>query len=92
MRLELLLAMGSTSLALSATVASIFGMNLLSGLEASPHLFWGVSAGGAPMPTPMPRPPTLDPSRRASQIRALPLPTPEYLSRVAFLLSHAPPH
>ena len=28
MRLELLLAMGTTSMALSATVASIFGMNL----------------------------------------------------------------
>ena len=54
MRLELLLAMGSTSLALSATVASVFGMNLLSGLETSPHLFWAVSAGGAPVPIPMP--------------------------------------
>jgi len=44
MRLELLLAMGMTSMAVSATVASVFGMNLTSGLEEGhTHLFWGVA-------------------------------------------------
>jgi len=50
MRLEVLLQMGSVSLALAAVTGGFFGMNLHSGLEDVPHGLWlaaGVTAGAS---------------------------------------------
>lgn len=43
MRLEVLLQMGSLSLAVAAVTGGFFGMNLHSGLEEVPHMFWLVA-------------------------------------------------
>eukprot|EP00440_Ansanella_granifera_P030310 gb/GFBE01032931.1/.p1 GENE.gb/GFBE01032931.1/~~gb/GFBE01032931.1/.p1 ORF type:complete len:494 (+),score=106.57 gb/GFBE01032931.1/:1-1482(+) len=45
MRLELLMGMGTAALAVSTVVAGFFGMNLQSGIEDVPGLFWMVTAG-----------------------------------------------
>ncbi|EOD10044.1 hypothetical protein EMIHUDRAFT_437992 [Emiliania huxleyi CCMP1516] len=47
MRLEVLLQMGSLSLALAAVSGGFFGMNLHSGVEEVPHLLWLVAGGTA---------------------------------------------
>ena len=43
MRLELVIAFSTASLALTASVAGFFGMNLHSGIEEVPGLFWAVT-------------------------------------------------
>ena len=45
MRIELLLGFGTASLALCAAVAGFFGMNLHSGVDEVPGLFWAVTGG-----------------------------------------------
>lgn len=45
MRLELLMGMATSSLAVSTLMAGFFGMNLVSGLEDVPGLFW-LALGG----------------------------------------------
>ena len=47
MRSELLLSMGGLSLTLSAVIGGFFGMNLDSGIEHVPGLFWLVAAGAS---------------------------------------------
>lgn len=44
MRVDLLLSMGGISLTISAVVGGFFGMNLTSGVEDVPGLFWVVGA------------------------------------------------
>ena len=49
LRISVQLALGAVALSLSTSIAGVFGMNLVSGLEAHPYAFYvaaGASAGG----------------------------------------------
>ncbi|CAM6051758.1 unnamed protein product [Sphagnum compactum] len=48
-RLDLLFSMGTLSFSIAALIATFFGMNLTSGFEEHPQLFWWVVAGSMAM-------------------------------------------